>query len=95
MRIISITILLISILTSCDNDEKQLTYYDFKASLDPEMDYKAIVREFGEPHEDIGSGIHIYVYELNDSTQIIIGYSDQILYARHVDKDLNVLHTLI
>jgi hypothetical protein len=95
MRIIGLTILLFTLLSSCDTDEKQLTYNDFEASLDPEMDYTAIVRKFGEPQKDIGSGIHIYVYELNDSTQIIIGYTDQILYARHVDKDHNVLHTLI
>lgn len=50
------------------------------------MDYTAIVSKFGQPTKDIGSGIHIYVYVLDDATEIWIGYVDKILYARHMDK---------
>ena len=96
------TILFVSIIIlqiiSCnketDND-KQLTYEYFKNSLTSQMDYNAIVEEFGQPDKDIGSGIHIYVYELDDSTEIWIGYTDQILYARHFDKNQQLLDTLI
>lgn len=95
MRIVGTTIFLVSLFSSCETEEKHLTYIDFKVALKPDMDFKVIVQKFGEPHNDIGSGIHIYVYELHDSTQIIIGYSDQILYAKHVDQVQMVLHTLI
>ncbi len=47
------------------------------------------------PHNDIGSGIHIYVYELDDSTQVWIGYTDHIWYIQHVDSDGNILENLI
>jgi len=59
------------------------------------MVYADLVNKFGEPDEDIGSGIHIYVYKLSDSTSIIIGYTDKILYAKHVDSDQQVLHIII
>lgn len=40
---------------------------------------------FGAPDDDIGSGIHIYVYNLKDGTQVHIAYTDKLLSARHVD----------
>ncbi len=49
------------------------------------MSYGDIVKRFGKPDEDRGSGIHIYVYNLSDSTEIVIGFTDKIVYARHVD----------
>jgi hypothetical protein len=85
---------------SCEKQQpekqmKQLTYEDFRDFLTKDMDYQAIVAKFGEPDRDMGSGIHIYVYDLKDSTEIWIGYVTQIMYARHIDKNHNVLHTLI
>jgi hypothetical protein len=59
------------------------------------MDYTSFVDFFGEPTKDIGSGIHIYVYKLTDSTEIWIGYVDNILYAHHVDKNQQLLNTII
>lgn len=76
-------------------DKNNLTYHDFKAHLTAEMTYNHIVDTFGEPHEDIGSGIHIYVYELTDSTEIRIGYVDKILYAKHLNQNEQVLNILI
>ena len=79
-----------------DNTEiKPLTFDNFNNTLKPNMDYTKLVEFFGEPTRDIGSGIHIYVYEMSDSTEIWIGYSDKIHYARHVDKNQQVLHTII
>lgn len=72
-----------------------LSYDDFQNNLKPEMNYTSFVDFFGEPTKDIGSGIHIYVYELTDSTEIWIGYVDNIIYARHVDKNQQLLHTII
>ena len=85
-------------LMSCSDEEihtKDTCLTNFQIFLTADMDYTSIVETFGEPDKDIGSGIHIYVYELEDDTEIWIGYTDQILYARHVDQDQNILHTLI
>lgn len=76
-------------------DSNQPTFEDFSRFLTKDMDYTAIVLTFGEPDRDIGSGIHIYVYDLEDSTEIWIGYVDKILYARHMDKNRNLLDVLI
>ncbi|MDD4921966.1 MAG: hypothetical protein PHS30_05755 [Bacteroidales bacterium] len=51
------------------------------------MDYDSIVATFGEPSKNIGSGIHIYVYTLIDSTEVWIGYADRIQYAKHMDEN--------
>jgi shikimate 5-dehydrogenase len=72
-----------------------LTYDYFKANLKPDMTYNSIVTKFGTPLKDIGSGIHIYVYQLTDSSEIWIGYSDKILYARHMDKNGQIIENLI
>jgi hypothetical protein len=85
---------------SCDNQQqeirdKQITWEDFQNFLTKDMDYQTIVGKFGEPVRDIGSGIHIYVWDLEDSTEIWIGYISKIMYARHLDKNHNVLHYLI
>ena len=45
------------------------------------MTYTEIATTFGNPGGDLGSGIHIHYYNLNDSTSILIRYSDRIMYA--------------
>ena len=70
------------------------TLDDFKNILSGPYDLDTIIFKFGEPHGVIGSGIHIYVYELNDSTEIWIGYVDDIWYVKHVDADRNLLEDL-
>lgn len=77
------------------NKKEPLTYDHFLNNLKPETSYPSVVDLFGEPTKDIGSGIHIYVYELADTTEIWIGYVDKILYARHVNKNQRLLHTII
>ena len=76
-------------------DKENLTISDFENNLKSEMNYEAIVSIFGEPPKDIGSGIHIYVYQLKDLTEVWIGYTNQILYARHMDQNHNLLEALI
>jgi len=96
MKAITTSLLFIFLLISCKEDTnpiKQLTFSNFQTSLKLDMKYKDIVATFGEPHRDIGSGIHIYVYELADTTVIWIGYTEGILYAKHQDSDRNILHT--
>ena len=80
---------------NAQSNKSQLTFKEFQASLKKEMDYNALVDAFGKPNEDIGSGIYVYVYSLTDSTRILIGYTDKIIYARHIDQEYNVLNTLI
>jgi hypothetical protein len=92
---ISIAVFLFAGCTKSTEDKKSLTYSDFVVSLNAGMDYNAIVAKFGEPTKDIGSGIHIYVYQLSDLTEIWIGYVDRIIYARHVDVNQQVLHIII
>ncbi len=92
---ISVAVFMLAGCTKSTDVKKSLTYSDFVVSLNAGMDYAAIVARFGEPKKDIGSGIHIYVYQLNDLTEIWIGYVDRIIYARHVDSNQQVLHILI
>ena len=70
------------------------TLDEFKETFSKSNDIETIFSKFGKPHNDIGSGIHIYVYELDDSTQVWIGYADHIWYVQHVDSDGNVLEKL-
>jgi len=87
------------VFTSCKKDkdltEQGITYSDFKNNLKLDMNYNSIVAKFGEPTKDIGSGIHIYVYQLADSTEVWIGYTDKILYARHVDQNRQIIEIII
>lgn len=89
MKIIRLLLLVTLLtLTACANDEGQIpkpTLEDFQTHLKADMDYKTLVSKFGEPAKDVGSGIHIFVYLLPDSTEVWIGYVDTILYARQVD----------
>ena len=71
------------------------TLDDFRNTLNESQDIETIFFKFGDPHDDIGSGIHIYVYELNDLTEIWIGYTDHILYVHHVDSNGNLLEQLL
>jgi len=59
------------------------------------MSHTKLLTVFGEPDKDIGSGIHIYVYHLDDSTEVWVGITDKILYANHMDKDKTLLKVLI
>ena len=71
------------------------TLDDFKNILSERYDIDDIFSKFGEPHYDVGSGIHVYVYDLNDGTQMMIGYNgDNILYVTNLDLDGNVIEEL-
>ena len=97
MKKIILLVLVGMLLFNCsDNDnESPKTAQFFKDNLKKEMTYDAIVKTFGVPAKDIGSGIHIYVYILNDLTEIRIGYTDTILYATHNDPSHQLLEVLI
>jgi len=92
-------VLVYSLAIGCSKEnnllENGLSFSDFENNLTPNMTYDLLVAKFGEPATDIGSGIHIYVYELVDTTEMWIGYTDKILYARHMDRNHQQLHSLI
>lgn len=67
-------------------NHKKLTYDYFIQNFKKEMKYSDIVNTFGPPSKNIGSGIDIYQYNLEDKTKILIGYTDKTLYVKHVDK---------
>ena len=96
-KIILSTFLLVAFY-SCTNEnnliKRELTYSDFENNLKIDMTYDSIVAKFGHPLKDLGSGIHIYVYQLTDATEIWIGYTDKILYARHMDKNGQLLENI-
>jgi hypothetical protein len=80
------------------NEVSKDSYEYFSANLKSSMSYADIIASFGNPDRDLGSGIHIYVYELKDGTGIWIGYTDRILYARHMSSThsgAQLLHTII
>jgi hypothetical protein len=81
-------------LTSSYMEKITPTLDDFRITLSESVDIDTIFSKFGDPHDDIGSGIHIYVYELNDFSEIWIGYVEDILYVKHVDADGNKLEEL-
>ena len=95
--ILSILVFAVIIISCSKNNSagEKDTFDYFHTHLTTNMVYADLVNKFGEPDEDIGSGIHIYVYRLSDSTAIIIGYTDKILYAKHVDSNQQVLHIII
>lgn len=84
-------------LFSCQSEEPvdRTTIIYFEEHLTADMSFNSLLSRFGEPSDDRGSGIHIYVYPLSDGTQIWIGFTDKILYANHVDAQQNVLSVLI
>jgi hypothetical protein len=70
------------------------TLDDFKNILSEPYDIDTIFSKFGDPHYDVGNGINVYVYDLNDGTQMMIGYNGDILYVTNLDLNGNVLEEL-
>jgi hypothetical protein len=94
MKGIFFTLAVIS--ASCDeSDTNRDSIEYFQCHLKSDMNYKKLTFIFGEPDSDIGSGIHIYVYNLDDGTKVYVGYTDKILYARHFDQNDQLLEELI
>lgn len=90
-------ILLGAVFFSCNDDEplERNTLSFFERNISEEMTLREVKATFGKPDEDVGSGIHIFVYNLADGTNVLIGITDVLLYARHVDENGNVLQELI
>ena len=83
---------------SCSEDDditNSKTVEQFRKVLKEDMLYRDLVIFCGKPDRDMGSGIHIYVYVLQDSTEVWIGFTDRLHNARHVDEDQKLLSILI
>jgi hypothetical protein len=99
IRVTSLSIFIASVflLTSCSQDEEinrnSIDY--FATHLQKDMSHEKLMIVFGKPDNDLGSGIHIYVYQLDDTTEVWVGVTDKVLYANHIDKDRNLLKVLI
>lgn len=96
-----LAILLTTLLfTACSKDTREeptdketIEYFNYNLKAD--LKYDDLVNLFGEPDGDIGSGIHIYVYDLKDGSKVYIGYTDKIMYARHMSSSGQLLHNII
>ena len=101
MRKILLAILLTALFfTACSKDTREeptdketIEYFNYNLTAD--LKYDDLVNLFGEPDADIGSGLHIYVYDLRDGTKVYIGYTDKIMYARHMSSSRQILHNII
>lgn len=67
-----------SLITSCNRSgpvrnsgDLLLSDFDF---LRLGMSYEAVVAEVGEAKRDVGSGIHLMVYELKDGTEMMLSF---------------------
>ena len=82
---------------ACSQDEEvnRNTVEFFETHLQLDMNHAKLISVFGEPDKDLGSGIHIYVYNLDDNTEVWVGITDKLLYANHVDTNKNLLKVLI
>ena len=98
-NILLFTLLNVFIFVSCSEEEKNSrndgTVEFFRENLKKDMSAESIVKCFGEPLRDMGSGIHIYVYQLNDTTEVWIGVTDTVFYAQHRDESQQILSILI
>ncbi|MEO9804683.1 MAG: hypothetical protein ABJF04_15610 [Reichenbachiella sp.] len=100
MKIIHTLLVCIFVISaSCSEDSKlgqNLTLDDFKKSLSENMGYTELVNTFGVPSDDVGSGLHIYVYPLLDQTKVHIGFAgDNIVYAYQMNSSDQLIYTLI
>ena len=93
----SLLIAIVFLVEACSQDDEvnrnSIDY--FETHLQKDMSHERVMRLFGKPDEDRGSGIHIYVYHLDDSTEVWVACTDKLMYANHLDKDGNLLKTLI
>ena len=53
------------------------------------MSYQEVVDRVGEADRDVGSGIHIMVYDLSDGTQLMLSYAslDNLMAVHLYDPD--------
>lgn len=84
------------VVLSCKKDTAHNRSYEyFAAHINKNMSDKTVIKTFGQPDDDVGSGLHIFIYKLTDGTTIDIGVTDFIHYSNHRDANGHILHVLI
>ena len=80
---ISSSLILLIVANSLYSQNKDNRFLDFKNTLSPQMGYDSIISRYGQPDNITGSGISILIYNLNDSSNVIIGCTrKQIFYTK-------------
>ena len=74
--------------TNPPSTESQLTINQFK-NLKKGMSYDEMIITVGIPDEDVGSGIHIYLFRLLDNSEVMVGgfVGDGLLYVKQKMPD--------
>ena len=67
----------------------KLTLENF-SRLEKGADMQSVLKEFGSPARDIGSGIHIYEYELADGSKVWVGGVEKLFYVDHIQGKKHV-----
>jgi len=64
------------------------TIIDNFSSLKIGTPYIEIEKKFGKPNADIGSGLHIFTYEQQDGSKVLLGFADlnSLLYVKLMDN---------
>ena len=96
MKLIFILAILFTISASNSNAQEitEFCIADFRTGLRRGMTKQDVVEKYGEPGKDIRYSLLTYVYTLNDSSEIEIGFTDGLLYATH-RKEATVLEEII
>ena len=95
-KILLVLLLCTGLFISCKKDTAgNRTYAYFAAHINKNMSDKIVIKTFGRPDDDVGSGLHIFIYTLTDGTTIDIGVTDHIHYSSHRDANGQILHVLI
>jgi hypothetical protein len=85
----------LTVFAGCDDSDDLDSIEHFRQHLKADMNYNSLIRTFGKPDDDVGSGIHIYIYHLTDGTKVQIGFTNKILYAKLVDRNDYLIDVLI
>ena len=95
-KILPVLLLCTCLVLSCKKDTTDnRTYEYFAAHINKNMNDEIVIKTFGQPDDDVGSGLHIFIYKLADGTTIDIGVTDHIHYSSHRDANGQILHVLI
>jgi len=91
------------LLGACESNKLQVTRdvnataESFKLVLKKGMSFQEVKRNFGNPVKDVGSGLHIFVYEIDNGLSVWLGFADlnALMYAKVVNKKGDTLSDLV
>jgi hypothetical protein len=79
------------------SEKKTLQFFTNLLKDRKNISYDEMISLFGNPDRDVGSGIYIFEYKLEDGTRILFGFTDlyNILYVLHEDTNTGLNQYLI